>query len=72
MRQEGVVVKFGSGYGFVKPKNGGPHVFCHYSDIELTGYKELYPNERVEYDAEQTPRGLRARHIKILAPEAAA
>jgi cold shock CspA family protein len=40
--QTGVVNRFNKskGYGFITPDNGGTDVFVHFSQIQLTGYKE--------------------------------
>jgi len=49
------------GYGFITPEDGGEDVFVHHSAIEGVGFKTLAENDVVEYEAEQGPKGLRAR-----------
>ena len=40
------------GFGFLG-RTDGPDVFCHYSAIQLEGYKTLKEGERVEFDVVQ-------------------
>lgn len=56
------------GFGFVEPDSGGPDVLVHQSVIEGGGYRTLCDGESVEYDAEQTPRGLKATRCRRLNP----
>jgi CspA family cold shock protein len=51
------------GYGFIEQEDSSEDVFVHYSDIHGTGYKSLSENERVEYEVEQGPKGLRAVNV---------
>jgi CspA family cold shock protein len=44
------------GYGFVG-REGGADVFCHFSSIEIEGYKSLNEGDRVEFDIVQGDKG---------------
>ncbi|MFN2225788.1 MAG: cold-shock protein, partial [Anaerolineae bacterium] len=47
------------GYGFIE-REGGKDVFVHYSAIQGEGYRNLEEGQRVEFEIEQDPKGLRA------------
>ncbi|MGW6877406.1 cold-shock protein [Streptomyces xanthophaeus] len=54
------------GFGFIAQDDGGPDVFVHFSAIEAQGFKELYEDDRVEYEVSQGPRGPQAEHVTKL------
>lgn len=56
------------GYGFIKAEDG-KDVFFHYSALEMDGYKTAVEGEKVEFEEEQSDRGLRANHVKKIASE---
>lgn len=56
------------GFGFVIPDDGGPDVLVHHSVIEGRGFRTLDDGEPVEYEAERGPKGLKATHLRKLAP----
>jgi CspA family cold shock protein len=62
---EGTVKWFSDakGFGFIEQEDGGEDVFVHYSDVEGSGYKSLAEGDRVEFDVEQGPKGLRAANV---------
>ena len=39
------------------------HIFVHYSQIQLDGYKTLLEGEDVEFDLLETERGLQAKNV---------
>ncbi|GAA0354923.1 cold-shock protein [Streptomyces blastmyceticus] len=51
------------GFGFIAQDDGGPDVFVHFSAIQSTGFKELYEDDRVEYDVVQGPKGPQAENV---------
>ncbi|MFJ8314279.1 MULTISPECIES: cold-shock protein [unclassified Streptomyces] len=51
------------GFGFIAQDDGGPDVFVHFSSIQSTGFKELYEEDRVEYDVVQGPKGPQAENV---------
>lgn len=54
------------GYGFIAPDDGSADLFAHYSAIAGNGFKELRETQKVEYDAEQGPKGMQAANIRAL------
>lgn len=54
------------GFGFIAPDEGSDDVFAHYTAIEGSGRRDLYENQRVEFDVEQGPKGLNATNIRAL------
>ena len=53
------------GFGFIA-QDGGPDVFVHYSSIEVSGFKNLEENQRVEFDLAQGPKGPQATNVRPL------
>lgn len=52
------------GFGFIEQEGGGDDVFVHHSAIDSSGYgDELREGESVEFDIEETPKGLRATNV---------
>ncbi|MFE2722118.1 cold-shock protein [Kitasatospora sp. NPDC059327] len=51
------------GFGFIAQDEGGPDVFVHFSAIQSTGFKELYEDDRVEFDVTQGPKGPQAENV---------
>lgn len=52
------------GYGFIKNPQG--EVFVHYDDIKEEGYRTLRSRWIVEFEIDDTGKGLRARNVKIV------
>ena len=53
------------GFGFIAPDDGSKDVFVHRNNIPALGYDEgLRDGEEVEYDVEQTPKGLSAMNVE--------
>ncbi len=55
------------GFGFIVQDNGGKDVFVHHSAIQAEGYRSLEEGQRVEYDVENTPKGLAAASVRPIA-----
>ena len=51
------------GYGFLTQPEGDD-VFCHYSAIDMQGFKTLREAQEVEFEIEQSPKGLQA--VKVI------
>ncbi len=53
------------GFGFIQPDEGGKDVYVHRNNIENLGFDEaLQDGEEVEYDIEETPKGLSAIEVR--------
>lgn len=53
------------GYGFIAPDDGGDELFAHYSFIEGDS-KDLYADDRVEFDRIDRGKGPQACNIRRL------
>lgn len=54
------------GFGFIEPDDGGRDLFVHISAVENFEGKNLSEGQRVEYDEERGPKGLRAVRVQLL------
>jgi len=55
------------GFGFIKPDDGGEDVFVHRNNVENLDYDQgLEDNEAVEFEVEETPKGLSATNVTSL------
>ena len=66
--QIGTVNRFNKikGYGFITPDEGGPEVFVHFSEVEMSGYKELKENQRISYLLANGEKGPFATKVTII------
>lgn len=66
--QTGTVKWFNAakGYGFITPADGGKDVFVHFSAIDGQGYKQLNEGDKVQFEVEQTTKGLAATRVVLL------
>lgn len=64
----GTVKRFNKikGYGFITPDDSENEVFVHFSAVEMAGYKELKPGQRISYTLEQGERGEFASNVKLI------
>lgn len=51
------------GYGFIRAEDG-TDVFFHYSALVMDSYKTAEEGELVEFDVENSERGLRASNVR--------
>lgn len=65
---KGKVIRFNpeKGYGFIKTEDG-KDVFFHYSSLIMDGFKTIEVNSEVEFDLQESEKGLRALNIKKIA-----
>lgn len=79
--QVGTVRRFNPsrGYGFILPEGAEDHetnnVFVHKSDIPTRedidrDYPTLYTDEKVEYEIEETDKGIKAVNVKVIEAKA--
>ena len=55
------------GFGFIAPDDGGKDVFVHRNNVENLGYDQgLEDGEAVEFEVEETPKGLSATNVTSL------
>ena len=54
------------GYGFIRSEDG-TDVFFHYSALVMDAYKTAEEGELVEFDVENSDRGLRASNVRKIA-----
>ena len=62
---KGKVIRFNKrkGFGFIKSADG-EDVFFHYSSLVMEGFKDIPVESEVEFDVEETEKGLRASNVK--------
>jgi cold shock protein len=52
------------GFGFIASEQDGRDIFVHHTVIEGKGFKTLDEGEVVDYDAETSPKGLKAVRVR--------
>jgi len=70
MSQQGKIKFFDSqkGFGFISPDEGNKDIFVHRNNVENLGYDQGFEDgEAVEFDVEETPKGLSAINVRSLA-----
>ncbi len=50
------------GYGFISPGTGDD-IFVHFSSIVSEGFRTLAEGEEVEYELDQTDKGIQAANV---------
>ena len=54
------------GFGFITPDEGGKDLFVHHSAITGSGFKTLEDGARVQYEAEDGPKGPNAQNVQAI------
>ena len=53
------------GFGFIVPDDGTKDIFVHRNNVNGLGWEEgLIDGEEVEYEVENTPKGLSAQNVQ--------
>jgi CspA family cold shock protein len=65
---QGVIKWFDNkkGFGFIAQEEGGQDVFVHFSAIAGDGFKTLEEGDRVEFEVNQSDKGLKASNVTKL------
>ena len=68
MRTTGTVKWFNDskGYGFIDPDEGSKDLFVHHSNIAGEGFKSLTEGAKVEYEAQDGPKGPNAANVRTI------
>ncbi len=51
------------GFGFISQSDGAD-VFVHHSAIDMQGYRSLVEGQAVEFEVQETPKGLQAANVR--------
>jgi len=54
------------GFGFITPEDGSKDVFVHHTAILGSGFKSLAEGQRVEFETQNTPKGVAALNVSPL------
>jgi len=54
------------GWGFISPDDGGQDVFVHQSVIKMSGFRSLGDDERVEFEATDSGKGVEATVVQCV------
>ena len=52
------------GFGFITPDDQGKDLFVHHSGIAGEGFKSLREGAKVEYEAQEGPKGPNAGNVR--------
>jgi len=51
------------GFGFIA-QSDGQDVFVHHSAIDMNGYRSLTEGQAVEFEVQDSPKGLQAANVR--------
>ena len=51
------------GFGFICFPGNRDGIFCHFSQVQVEGYKTLEQDEEVEFEVTDTPKGPQAVNV---------
>ncbi|MEX1080510.1 MAG: cold-shock protein [Halofilum sp. (in: g-proteobacteria)] len=54
------------GFGFIAPEDGSNDVFVHHTGIQGDGFKSLAEGQNVEFETQNTPKGLAASNVRAI------
>jgi CspA family cold shock protein len=54
------------GFGFITPDDQGKDLFVHFSGIAGDGFRTLPEGAKVEYEAQEGPKGPNAANVRII------
>jgi CspA family cold shock protein len=54
------------GFGFITPDDGSKDVFVHHSAIQADGFRTLAEGAKVNYEAEDGPKGPAAASVEAI------
>jgi CspA family cold shock protein len=54
------------GFGFITPDDNGKDLFVHHSAISGSGFKSLEEGAKVEYEAQEGPKGPNAANVRTI------
>jgi cold shock protein len=54
------------GFGFLAQDQNQDAIFFHANTVEGVAFEHLLIGQRVEFESEQAPRGLRATWVRVL------
>ena len=54
------------GFGFITPDDGSADLFVHHSAILSDGFRTLPEGAKVEYEAQEGPKGPNAANVRII------
>jgi CspA family cold shock protein len=50
------------GFGFIA-QEAGTDIYVHHTAIQASGFRTLHEGDRVTFEVEESPRGLRANNV---------
>ena len=54
------------GFGFITPDDGGKDLFAHHTEIQMSGFKTLKEQQKVEFEVTNGPKGPAASKIRAI------